>query len=205
MIRKVVGMTSNRNIDDRRRGRQRRGLVSTAVLALVGVVGAGVAVAAVSLPAMTVQKSDTPTGYSQKFSHRLSVPAAVGGARKAGYVSGWQRGFARLQGVDTAALTSTALEYTSRAAAHNSVTSIWRNILGHSGAKRLTVGRPLGDEARAFVYQTTGAITTYAVSWRYKNINGIVLLVGLRSIGVTAEAATRLAVRQQEHIRQERG
>lgn len=180
-------------------------MVSTALAASVAVVGAGVAVAAVSLSAMTVQKSDVPTGYSQKLSHRLSVPATVAGARKAGYVTGWQRGFTRLQGVDTAAVTSTALEYTSKAAAHGSVQSIWRNVLGHSGAKRLTVGRPLGDEARAFVYQSTGAITTYALVWRYKNIDGIVLLVGLRSIGVTAEAATRLAVRQQEHVRAERG
>jgi hypothetical protein len=185
-----------------------KGVSATSLAAFVVIALAivGGAAAEVSVSAMTVQKTDLPPGFSQKFSHRVSAAATgVPGSVRHGYVSGWQRNFTRLQGVDTAALTSTALEYTDQAAAHQSMQSIWRTVLKHSGAKRLTVGRPLGYESRAFVYETGTGITTYAVAWRYKNIDAVVLLVGLRSIGVTADLATRLAVRQQQHIRAERG
>lgn len=155
---------------------------------------------------MTVQKSDLPAGFSQKFSHGVSASSAgVPGALRGGFVSGWQRAFIRVQGTDSEALTSSALEYTSRAAAHRSLQSIWRSALNHTGAKRIGIGRQIGYESRAFVYQTGTGVTTHAIAWRYKNIDAAVLLVGLRSIGVTADLATRLALRQQHHIRAERG
>jgi hypothetical protein len=191
---------------DRTRRRKRVRAASLAALVVIALGAVGGAAGAVSVSAMTVQKSDLPVGFSQKFSHGVSAGATgVPGAVGHGLVSGWQRNFTRLQGVDTAALTSTALEYTDQAAAHRSIQSVWRSVLDHTGAKRLTIGRNLGYESRAFVYETGTGITTYAVAWRYKNIDAVVLLVGLRSIGVTEDLATRLALRQQQHIHAERG
>jgi hypothetical protein len=39
------------------------------------------------------------------------------------------------------------------------------------------------------------------VAWRYKNVNGIVLVVGLSSLGVTQQFVKDLALKQQAHIK----
>jgi hypothetical protein len=180
--------------------------VALAAAAATAAAGVGIAAAGVSVSAMTAQKSDLPSGFRQTFSHGISV-ASTGarGATRHGFVSGWQRSFTRVQDINSAVLTSSALEYANQAAAHRSVQSIWRNVLDRTSAKRIIIGRDLGFEARAFVYRTGTGITTYAIAWRYKNIDAVVLLVGLRSVGVTADLATRIALRQQRHISLERG
>lgn len=152
---------------------------------------------------MTLVKADLPAGFSQTFSHRLPQDELIKmqGTVTAGYGGGWQRAFARLQGVDTSVITSTAVTYDTSDHAHTAVRATWKRTLAHTGAKRLTVGRPLGHEARAIAYQTATGITAYAVVWRYENVNGSVVVVGLKSLGVTLDLATRLAVRQQRHVR----
>jgi len=168
-------------------------------------VAAGASASSATLDDMTLRESDLPAGFDQLFSHRLPRAEAIEiqGAITSGYRGGWQREFTRAQGVDSAVVTSSVLKYATTDDAHRAVRRSWQHILDHAGAKRLLVARPLGDEARAIAYQTTGAITAYAVVWRYKNVNGSVLLVGLKSLGVTLDLATRLAVKQQRHMRLE--
>ena len=177
--------------------------IITAVAAAA--LAAGGNASSASLDDMTLRESDLPAGFDQVFSHRLprAEMIEIQGAVTSGYRGGWQREFTRAQGVDSALVTSSVLKYATADDAHRAVRRSWRHIVDHAGAKRLLVGRPLGHEARAIAYQTTGGITAYAVVWRYKNVNGSVLVVGLKSLGVTLDLATRLAVRQQRHIRLE--
>jgi hypothetical protein len=168
--------------------------------ALIGTASAQARV--VSLRSMTLTTPDLPAGFSQKFSHRLPArdAAALQGAGTNGLVDGWQRLFTRLQGVDTAAVTSSVLRYASAGDADQAVRSSWRHILTYTSAKRVSVDRPLGDAARAITYQTTGGVTALTVIWRSGNIDSSVLVIGLKSIGTTLDLARQLAVKQQQHI-----
>jgi hypothetical protein len=39
------------------------------------------------------------------------------------------------------------------------------------------------------------------VTWRYKNVNAIVLVLGLAALGVTQQFAKDLALKQQTHMK----
>ena len=183
-----------------------RKLVDVTVVVLVAVIVAAAAAAAASpdLKAMTLHESDLPAGFDQQFSHPLprTQVIVIQGAVTHGYLGGWQREFTRVQGVNTAAATSSVLRYASADDAHRAVTRGWQHVLTKTGAKRLVVGRPLGSEARAFAYQS-GVLSAYTLIWRYKNVTATVLVVGLKSLGVTLDLATRLAVKQQQRIREQ--
>jgi hypothetical protein len=173
------------------------------VLVVASSSGAGAVLAAGShVKEMTLRESDLSVGFDRDFSH--SIPRAqviaLEGSVMPGYVDGWQVEFTRVQGADSAVVTSSALRYSSSTRAHDAVVRAWARVAKRTGAKRLVVDRPLGSEARAYAYPTSG-ITFYSVIWRYKNVNGWILLAGLESLGVTAEQAAGLAVKQQRHVR----
>jgi hypothetical protein len=183
--------------------------LSIATAVVVGMLATGADAQTVQTPlrAMTLTTHDLPAGFSQKFSHRLPTrdAAALQGAATAGLLDGWQRLFTRLQGVDTAAVTSSVLRYSSDSDADQAVRSSWTHILTYTHAKRLGIDRPLGDAARAIAYQTTGGITALTVIWRTGNIDSSVLVVGLKSLGMTLDLARQLALKQQHHIETEGG
>jgi len=179
------------------------GVALAIMLVVAAALAAGTAAAfSADVKSMTLRESDLPVGFDKDFSHSIprSQVIALEGSVMPGYVDGWQAEFTRVQGTDTSVVTSSALRYGSSAQAHTAVVRAWKRVAKRTGAKRFVVSVPLGQEARAFAYPTTG-VTLYSVIWRYKNVNGWVLLAGLESLGVTGEQATRLAVKQQRHIK----
>ena len=173
--------------------------VAIVLLLAAAAVNAAAVASAPKVASMTLQESDLPSAFSQHFSH--SIPSvqvrALQGSMVPRYVDAWQREFTRVQGVNTAAVTSSALRYGSPAKAHDAFAQIWKQIAKRSGAKPFRTG--VGSESRAFTYPK-GPLSAYAVVWRYKNVNAIVLSLGLGSIGATQQAAKALALNQQTHI-----
>jgi hypothetical protein len=117
-----------------------------------------------------------------------------------GYITGWEAQFTRPEGFRTAIVVSSVALYGSVAQAHASMLDTWKRAAKQRRVKRLSLGSPLGHEARAFSYTAKGA-TVYIVIWRYVNLKARVLLGGLPSLGATAQQATRLAIKQQRHIK----
>jgi hypothetical protein len=156
--------------------------------------------AATPVASMTLRDSDLPSAFSQQFSH--AIPAvqvrALQGSMVPRYFSAWQREFTRVQGVQAAAVTSSVLRYGSAASAHQAFAQTWQQIAKRTGVKAFSVG--VGSESRAFTYPK-GPLSTYAVTWHYKNVNAIVLVVGLTSLGVTQQLTKELALKQQSHMK----
>lgn len=179
-----------------------------AVLVGVGVAGlvlglATVGVAATpNLGSMTLQLSDMPAGFSRDYSHSVSKAQVIKEQRYVmpGFVAAWEAQFTREEGFNTAVAVSSVTRYRSAPQAHASMLDTWKRAAKQSGIKRLSVGSPLGHEARAFSYTTKG-VTVYIVVWRYANLKARIFLGGLPSLGATARQATRLAIRQQAHMR----
>jgi hypothetical protein len=170
------------------------------LLLTAGVVSAAAVASAPKVASMTLHESDLPSAFSQHFSH--SIPSvqvrALQGSMVPRYVDAWQREFTRVQGVNTAAVTSSALRYGSPAKAHDAFAQIWKQIAKRSRAKPFRTG--VGSESRAFTYPK-GPLGAYAVVWRYKNVNAIVLSVGLASLGATQQSTKQLALKQQTHMK----
>jgi hypothetical protein len=172
-------------------------LALTAVLlATAGVAGASTA----KVASMTLQDADLPSAFSQHFSHRMPKVQvrALQGSSLPGYLDGWQREFDRVQGLNTAVVTSSVLRYGSIAQAHAAFVQTWKQIANHTGAKPLSVS--VGQESRAFSYPTE-ALTAYAVAWRYRGANGVVLVVGLKAVGATSQSAIGMALKQQARMK----
>jgi hypothetical protein len=174
--------------------------VGILLLLATGAVSAAAAASARKVASMTLQESDLPSAFSEKFSH--SVPKvqvqALQGSMVPRYIDAWQREFTRVQGVNTAAVTSSVLRYESPAKAHDAFVQTWKQVAKRSGAKPFRTG--VGSESRAFTYPK-GPLSAYAVVWRYKNVNAIVLSVGLTSLGATQQSTKELALKQQTHMK----
>ena len=171
--------------------------LALALLTAVGI--AATAALAASTSSMTLHASDLPKGFSQDFSHaipRVQV-RALQGRTLPGYIEGWQTELTRIHGVRSAAVTSSALRYGTRAQAHTAFMQIWKQIAKRSGARPFRVG--VGHESRAFSYPSK-LVTAYAIVWRYKSVDALVLAVGLSSEGVTEQMTRQLALKQQARM-----
>lgn len=165
---------------------------------------AGVA-ASPNLRTMTLLLSDLPAGFARDYSHSVSKAEVIKEQKYVmpGFVAAWEAQFTREEGFNTAIAVSSVTTYGTTGQAHASMLDTWKRAASQSGIKRLSVGSPLGHEARAFSYATKG-VTVYIVIWRYGNLKARVFLGGLPSLGATAQQATRLATKQQARMRARR-
>jgi hypothetical protein len=158
------------------------------------------AVASAPAASLTLRDSDLPSTFSEDFSH--AIPAvqvrALQGSMVPRYLAAWQREFTRVQGLQTSAATSSVLRYASPAKARQAFAQTWQQIARRTGAKPFSVG--VGSESRAFTYPK-GPVTAYAVTWRYKNVDAVVLVVGVPSLGATQSFTKDLALKQQSHLK----
>ena len=169
-------------------------------LAAAVVAGVTPVAAAPNLASMTLQESDLPAQFSQHVSH--SIPSlqvrALQGTLVPRYLAAWQREFTRLQGLNTAAVTSSVLRYGSPVKAHDAFAQIWKQVGKQTGAKPFKAG--VGSESRAFTYPK-GPVAAYAVVWRHKNLVALVLSLGVTALGTTQQSTKALALKQQTHMK----
>jgi hypothetical protein len=182
------------------RSQKLKSLMAVAVCLLAVAAWVGSAGASMPVGSMTLRESDLPSAFSQDFSH--AVPAiqvrVLQGSMLPRYLDAWQRAFTRVQGLKTTAVTSSVLRYGSPASAHQAFAQTWQQIAKRTGAKPFSVG--VGSESRAFTYPK-GPLAAYAVTWRYKNVNAIVLMVGLTSSPATQQFTKKLALKQQARMK----
>ncbi len=174
------------------------------ILVIVAAFVSGAATASnPDLKSMTLRLSDLPAGFTAASSHAKSKAQLIKdqGYAMPGYVSGWESVFKRSEGFRTAEVDSNVAWYGSAAQAHASMLDTYQKAAKQGKkATRVSVGAPLGDEARAYKIPGTSGVVVYMVVWRYKNVKAGILFGGLPSIGTTAEGATRLADKQQKRI-----
>jgi hypothetical protein len=173
--------------------------VVAAILLLGATVLSTAAASAPSLSSMTLQDADLPSAFSKDFSH--SIPSvqvrALQGSMLPGYLNGWQSELTRVHGLRTSAVTSSVLRYASRDQAHAAFVQTWKQIARHSHAN--TFPARVGQESRAISFPSR-LLTAYAVTWRYRNLVGVVAALGLNSQGVTQQFTRHLATEQQSHM-----
>ena len=152
-----------------------------------------------NLKSMTLRLSDLPPGFTLASSHSVSKAQLVKdqGYAMPGYIIGRASKFKRAEGSRTAEVDSNVSLYRSSAQAHSSMLDTYRKAGKY---RRISVGAPLGDEARAYKVTASG-VAVYVTVWRYGNVKASVFFAAIASIGATAEGATRLAVKQQRRIK----
>jgi hypothetical protein len=176
--------------------------VSGSVLA---VVLAGIAAASTPDPSRLVLRfADLPSGFTQKYSHRMSAAQVrkEQGSVRPGYLTGWENQFDRSALTGAIQIVSSSAVYKTTAQAHASMLWTFRKLATSPKFRRMSVGRPLGDESRAALYtihQSGFSVTVFAVGWRSGRIKAAALVGGISNT-LSPELAIRLAQKQQARI-----
>jgi hypothetical protein len=154
---------------------------------------------------MVLHFSDLPSGFAQDFSHHVNATQARkenGGWLSPGFQTGWEAQYSRQAITGILRLSSLAGVYATVSAAHNSLTKGYALVKRERKLKRLSVGSPLGDEARMYSYTATGAgyhFIVYAVIWRDGRVKAGVFGAGI--VGTVDPAQiVRLARKQHDRI-----
>jgi hypothetical protein len=154
---------------------------------------------------MVLKFSDLPSGFAQDFSHHVSASRARkenGGYLAPGYQTGWEAQYSRQAITGIIQISSQASVYLTTSAAHNSVLQGYARAKRERKLKRLSVGAPLGDEARMYSYVARSAgfeVIVYVVSWRSGRVKAGVLAGGILGT-VDASRIVRLARKQHARI-----
>jgi hypothetical protein len=154
---------------------------------------------------MVLQFSDLPSGLAQDFSHHVSASQARkenGGWLAPGYQTGWEAQYSRKAITGIVEIVSFVGVYATSSAAHNSLIESYAHAKRERKLKRLSVGSPLGNEARMYSYETTSSgfqLIVYAVTWRSGRVKATVLAGGILGT-VDTSRIVRLACRQHAGI-----
>lgn len=153
---------------------------------------------------MILQFSDLPSGFAQDFSHHVSATQARkenGGFLSPGFQTSWEAQYSRQAITGIIQISALVSVYTTPSAAHNSLLRGYARVQRERKLKRLSVGSPLGDEARMYSYTTTSAgyrLVVYVVAWRSGQVKAGVLAGG---IVATVDPARIVRLARKQHAR----
>jgi hypothetical protein len=162
---------------------------------------------------MVLQLRDLPTGFGRTSAHyasnaraaRESKGITLADYRRLGRITGYEAEFRREQIVGLIYVQSTASTYEDDDGARDSVRATQRVVAKTGKFTRLSVGAPLGHEARMYsttVKQSGFSVIVYSLVWRYEEVKASLIADGLRGT-VTPDSVVRLAQKQQRRIRAE--
>jgi hypothetical protein len=153
---------------------------------------------------MVLQFSDLPSGFAQDFSRHVNATQArkqSGGRLAAGYQTGWEAQYSRQAITGIIQISSLASVYATALAAHNSLLQSYARAKRERKLKRLSVGSPLGDEARMYSYAARSSgfdVIVYVVSWRSGRVKAAVLAGGILG---TVDPARIVGLARKQHAR----
>jgi hypothetical protein len=154
---------------------------------------------------MVLRFSDLPSGFAQDFSRHVNASRARkenGGQLAPGYQTGWEAQYSRQAIAGIIQISSLASVYTTPSAAHNSLLLGYARVKRERKLKRLSVGSPLGDEARMYSYVASSSgfrVVVYVVAWRSGRVKAGVLTGGILGT-VDANQIVKLARKQHARI-----
>lgn len=160
---------------------------------------------------MVLQLRDVPSGMAQALDRHIGVVQVKRdqGSVPHGFLTGWESEFKADNPIGGVAdIDSSVSLYDSASDAHKSVLMSYRRVAtghppGYSRFTRLSVGAPLGDEARMYVskgHSSGIALTIYALVWRSGMAKASVIIGGVTGT-IKPTAAVRLAKKQQARMR----